>query len=182
MQVVGLFKVGLLCDCSTVVDKKENMFYYILIATERTSYLQGRCTMIMPILNVRDQERSVKFYIDQLGFKYSFSMPGPDGKDNFTIVTMGAATLGLTSEHGEVMLGGSGISLMVYVPDDVDIDAYCAQVKGRGVDLLHEVKTEYWGDRMFVVQDPDGYVISLVKTVKQLTDEEIRAAGSAQGA
>lgn len=138
--------------------------------------------MIMPILNVRDLEASVRFYVEQLGFQPSFSVPGPDGKDNFTIVTMGAATLALTNEHGEIMLGGSGISLMVYVPHDVDIDVYCEQVRARGVGLLHELNTEYWGDRMFVVQDPDGYVVSLAKTVKQLTDEEIIAAHEAQKA
>lgn len=138
--------------------------------------------MIMPILNVRELEPSLKFYVDQLGFQCSFTMPGPDGKDNFAIVTQGAATLALTTEHGEAMLGGSGISLMVYVPHSVDLDAYCNEVKARGVTLLQDLSTEYWGDRMFVVQDPDGYVVSLAKTVKQLTDEEILAARDAQSA
>jgi uncharacterized glyoxalase superfamily protein PhnB len=76
---------------------------------------------------------------------------------------------------------GSGVVVMVYVPDDQNIDRFYEQVKSRGVEIVDEIKTEYWGDRLFTVHDPDGYVIQPAKTVKQMSMEEIAEAMRGMG-
>ena len=134
--------------------------------------------MIMPILAVKDLDTSIAFYKDKLGFEHSFTMPGPDGKTRFAIVNLGQSVsiglqLALMTEQR-----GHGVVFMVYLPDTVDIDQFYADVHARGVQVAVPIKTEYWGDRVFSLHDPDGYYLSMTKTVKQLSPEEIMAAGS----
>jgi PhnB protein len=136
--------------------------------------------MIMPILAVKDVAASIAFYQDKLGFSVSVSMPGEDGQPNFAVLNMGdGVTVGLQLDT-ELAQRGDGVVLMMYVPDSTDIDGYYGQVKGRGVPIVEEINTGYWGDRLFSVKDPDGYWVSLCKTVQQMSNEEIQAAGAAQ--
>lgn len=131
--------------------------------------------MIMPILAVKDVEASIAFYTQKLGFNHDFSLPGPDGTAVFAGVSLGKSGFGLSLEP-EASQGGPGVVFMVYVPDDADIDAIYADVTAKGVKLEQDIKTEYWGDRVFSVRDIDGYYISLCKTVKQMTMDEIADA------
>lgn len=134
--------------------------------------------MIMPILEVRNIDASSSFYQDVLGFTETLRMPGEDGSANFAIVGRGdMVQIGLNL-NGELNERGRGVLLMAYVGDDTDMDAFYADVVGKGTPILEELKTEYWGDQLFTVRDPDGYVITMCKTVKQMTSEEILTSHS----
>ena len=123
--------------------------------------------MIMPILAVTDVDTSVAFYTQKLGFKHDFSLPGKDGQNAFAAVSLGQASFGLSRvkalEHR-----GQGVSFMVYVPESTDLDAYYADVQARGTAIAEAIQDQYWGDRCFVVDDPDGYVLSLCKNIKNV--------------
>jgi uncharacterized glyoxalase superfamily protein PhnB len=129
--------------------------------------------MIMPILDVRNVDQSIAFYRDQLEFSLQMVMPGPDGNNMFAILEKGTSqlALGWTQEQ----LQPRGVTLMIYVPDDVDLDEYYASVKSKGVVLDSEIKTEYWGDRVFSLKDPDGYALTLCKTVEETDMEKVAA-------
>lgn len=136
--------------------------------------------MIMPILSVKDVVASIAFYRDKLGFAVGMEMPGEDGKPNFAVLNMGdGVTIGLQLDT-TLTQRGDGVVFMMYVPDSTDIDQYYGEVKGRGVGIIEEINTGYWGDRLFSVKDPDGYWVSLCKTVQQMSNEEIQMAGSAR--
>lgn len=135
--------------------------------------------MLMPVLSVKDVDASVAFYRDVLGFKHEYDMPGPDGKTYFSSVTVGDAMLSFELKPEE-STGGKGVLLMIEVTDDTDIDTYYAEVQARGAVIETPIKDEFWGDRTFGLRDPDGYALSLYKTVKQMTTEEITAAIQAQ--
>lgn len=128
--------------------------------------------MIIPVLNVADVDASVKFYTEQLGFTPEFSFPGPDGKTIFASVQLGEAHI-MVGTDTDLASVGKGVEFMVYIPESADIDDYYAQTTSRGTTIAKELKTGYWGDRFFTVNDPDGYVISLTKTVQQVPMEEI---------
>lgn len=132
--------------------------------------------MIMPILAVSNITASIAFYQDKLGFSVGVNMPGEDGMPFFAIVDKGAPVhIGLQQDNnaGE---RGKGVIFMVYVSDDTDMHAYYAEVQEKGAPIIEELKEEYWGDQLFSVTDPDGYYLSLCKTVKQMTPEEISAS------
>lgn len=139
--------------------------------------------MIMPILVVKDLDSSVKFYKDSLGFNHDVTMPGADGTLNFAIVSLNnnAVSIGLQLEAEPPAHRGDGVVFMVYVSNETDIDQYYADVQKRGVTIHQPIKTEYWGDRVFSVKDPDGYYLSLCKTVKQLSMDEIAQASQERG-
>jgi PhnB protein len=132
--------------------------------------------MIMPILAVTNLSSSIDFYTKQLGFDLMVTMPGEDGTDNFAIVNWGQAVMFGLMPQPAPEPRGSGVAFMVYVPNEVDIDAYYAEVQSRGVTIAEEIKDQYWGDRTFNVVDPDGYYLMISKTMQQMSNEEIQAA------
>lgn len=131
--------------------------------------------MILPLLKVKNVDASVKFYVEKLGFNNAFNMQGPDGVNAFAFVDLGKPTIGLSLEQSDNTGAGKGVEFMVYLPDETDIDTYYADVKGKGVKIEAELATQYWGDRTFTIHDPDGYVITLSKTIKEMTFEEAEA-------
>ncbi|MBL8165914.1 MAG: VOC family protein, partial [Anaerolineae bacterium] len=115
----------------------------------------------------------------KLGFNHGMTMPGPDGAPNFAIVDLSPqAMFGLQLDANPPAHRGDGVIFMVYVNEATDIDAYYADVQSKGVTIVEPIKTEYWGDRIFSVKDPDGYYLTLTKTVKQMSMDEIVATQS----
>jgi uncharacterized glyoxalase superfamily protein PhnB len=128
---------------------------------------------VLPILAVKNYDASVKFYTEQLGFVSEFTMQGPDGTNSFGFVSKGEARLGL-GQQPDVPHAGHGVYFMLYPEGDFDIDAYYAQVQQKGVPIAEEIKTEYWGDRVFSLKDPDGYHLAFGKTVQEIPLEQIK--------
>lgn len=103
-------------------------------------------------------------------------MPGEDGTPFFAIVDKGTTVhIGLQQDNNAEERG-KGVIFMVYMEADMDMQVYYDEVQGNGATIIEELKEEYWGDQLFSVSDPDGYYISLCKTVKQMTPEEINAS------
>lgn len=134
--------------------------------------------MIAPILAVEDVDRSLEFYTKQLGFRQDFCLEGPDGQSAFAFVSMGEesdrAAIGLSRQRLDGPRG-RGVVFMVYIPKTMDIDHYFEAVRGRGVQLEEEIKTQYWGDRSFSLRDPDGYYLSLSQTVAKTDMDQVRS-------
>lgn len=134
--------------------------------------------MVLPILAVDDMAASLDFYTNTMAWTKLFSMAGDDGRDNFAMVSLTAQVqFGLSAMPAE-RPKGQGVVFMVYVADDVDIDTYYAQCRANGATISQEIKDEYWGDRCFGVSDPDGYVINVCKTIKQMSPDDIVAAAN----
>jgi PhnB protein len=121
--------------------------------------------MILPVLSVADVKASLKFYTEKLGFQQTMALDGPDGVVAFASVSLGQATFMLSRAETENV--GQGVVFMVYLPEDADIDEVYKDVQSKGVALEGEIKTEYWGDRTFSLKDPDGYFVSICKTVQE---------------
>jgi uncharacterized glyoxalase superfamily protein PhnB len=134
------------------------------------------------MLDVRDVDASVKFYADKLGFQHQFSMAGPEGETIFAMVGLGPAIVIGFGRNTATEQRGQGVMFMLYVPDDVDLDRHYESVKDKGVAIVEEIGDRYWGDRTYSIKDPDGYLLSFARTVKQMTPEEIQAMQGAQGA
>lgn len=136
--------------------------------------------MIMPILTVRSVDASFDFYVNKLGFKQEMAMAGPDGRNFFGFVSLGKAMIGLDAMTPTAARGGAGADFMVYVSDDTDLDHLYQEVQARGTAIEAPIETKYWGDRVFTVLDPDGYRITLSKTVKQVPMAEIETITGAK--
>lgn len=100
-----------------------------------------------PVLFVADIDKSVDFYLKQLGFTQPWRYE-EDGKAYVAQVNRLGCELILTSQWPDKV----GTGLMFISLDAGLLDALRAELEGRGVD----VKDGEWGYRLMVVADPDG--------------------------
>lgn len=134
--------------------------------------------MVLPILAVTNMTASLDFYVNQLNWTKTFSMPSEDGSEGFAMLQFNSGVSFGLSAMPSPDPKGQGVVLMAYVADDVDIDEYCAQCKSRGANVTKDIRNEYWGDRCFDCSDPDGYFLTICKTIQQKSPEEILASQS----
>jgi len=100
-----------------------------------------------PVLFVADIDRSVDFYVKQLGFTQAWRYE-EDGKAYVAQVDRLGCELILSSQWPDKV----GNGLMFISLDLSVLDALRAELEERGVD----VKDGQWGYRLMVVVDPDG--------------------------
>ncbi len=120
----------------------------------------GRVTAVVPFLGVSDIERSVRYYVDGLGFTITKKWID-DGKLRWCWLERGDAALMLQefwkdSHHSGQPDGelGQGMSL-VFICDDAV--AIYHDVSSRGLDASEPfVGNAMWN---FSLSDPDGYRI-----------------------
>lgn len=102
---------------------------------------------------VRNQDASLKFYTEKLGFKVATDQPMGDGQRWIELKIPGADTLLalFTPEGHEDRIGG--FQPMTFWCDDVM--ATSQALKSKGVAFSQEPKTEVWGT-MAIFKDVDG--------------------------
>jgi uncharacterized glyoxalase superfamily protein PhnB len=133
------------------------------------------------VLAVKDIEQSSRFY-QTLGFRQQFALPRADGQLTLAVLICGSSSLllgrrdELHYEHAErakkIRKGphGLGVTLTLLVPD---LQAVYRAVIAAGLDVLLEPVEEFYGDRVFMFLDPDGYEWKISQTVRQVSLEEV---------
>ncbi len=114
------------------------------------------------LIQVSDIERSLRFYRDGLGMPFA---PAPYG-DNSYIAKVGEVKLLLHPDFNDSLkrsIRGAGILIHPWVPD---VDAYCDELRQRGIRIAEDPEDRPWG-RHFAVVDPDGYWIHILGPVRQ---------------
>jgi lactoylglutathione lyase len=121
---------------------------------------------LTPNLLVVSVERSLAFYVDTLGF--SRGMTVPDASPfAFASVTGGAVEIFFNEAATAVKeypafadkpIGATG-TLYIEVEG---IDALHDRLK-PSVKILRPIATQFYGMREFVIEDPDGYVITFAE-------------------
>jgi catechol 2,3-dioxygenase-like lactoylglutathione lyase family enzyme len=113
------------------------------------------------VIPVTDQERSIQFYVETLGFETRADVPFGNGYRWVEVAPPGADTTIAIVPPPEGQSAGdrqTGIGLQT-----TDIDALHADLKGRGVDVDDEVSR--MGDPvppLFWFRDPDANVLMVV--------------------
>lgn len=131
--------------------------------------------MIMPVLAVKSVEASVKYYTEILSFQHMMSMPGVGGVLEYGVVTLGTGINIALSRQANLEARGNGVVLTLYLSDEMDIDEYFESCVAQGATITREIADEYWGDRTFLVKDPDGFVLQIAKSMSDLGEDEFSA-------
>ena len=102
---------------------------------------------------VRNQDASLKFYTEKLGFKVATDQPFADGQRWIELLIPGAEScLALFTPKGhENRIGG--FQPLTFWCDDVLATAKL--LKSKGVEFATDPKTEVWGS-MAIFKDIDG--------------------------
>ena len=129
-------------------------------STPRTQPESFRGRSLAASLTVSDLQRSLAWYRDVVGFTVDRKFER-EGRLAAVALKAGAVELLLGQDdgaRGEGRIKGEGFSLQITTTQDVD--ALAKRIKDRG-GLLTTEPADVWGARVFRMQDPDGFRLTI---------------------
>jgi PhnB protein len=141
---------------------------------------------VTPYLSVDGAEKAIAFYSDILGAVERVRMGGPDGKIGHAELEIGGSMIMLADPFPDMgaptptALGGSPVTLMVYV---ADVDDVFARAIKAGAKEIMPVQDQFYGDRSGQFEDPFGHRWNVASHVEDVSPEEMakRAAAATGG-
>jgi len=131
---------------------------------------------VTPYLIVRDAAQAIDFYKRAFGATEALRLLYPDGKVAHAELAIGQGFVMLAEEmakdgyRGPQALGGTPVSLLVYVPD---VDAAFARAVAAGATAQRPVADQFYGDRSGTLVDPFGHVWSIATHKEDVSAEEM---------
>lgn len=135
---------------------------------------------ITPHLICAGAADAIEFYKKAFGAEEMMRLPGPNGRLMHGSVRIGDSMVMLVDEApewgtlGPNALKGSPVIIHLMVDD---VDAIFAQAVDAGATVKMPVADMFWGDRYGLVVDPFGHVWSIATHMRDMTPDEIAAAG-----
>ncbi len=140
-----------------------------------------RNSNIAPGIKVRDMQKSLEFYTKTLGFMTMDKLIRMNGKITYASVGIDSPAMTLSpidsvripqtkKDLAENKLG-VGVRFHFRMTGERKLDEYFIELKGKGIKVVNEPKTEFWGDRIFTVEDPDGYALVFSEHVQDVSQE-----------
>jgi len=137
---------------------------------------------ITPYIIVGDGARAIEFYREAFGATELFRMDAPSGKIGHAEIRIGDSHIMLADEHPEMnarspqTLGGSPVSLMLYV---ADVDATVGKAVEAGAKITRPVANQFYGDRTGGIEDPFGHVWYIATHIEDVAPEELQKRAAA---
>lgn len=116
-------------------------------------------TELFPILETPDLARSLAFYRDLLGGTVAYEFRGPDGDVVYVGLDIGRSHLGI-GQDATATTPPSRVILWIYVDD---CDAVIRRLRAAGIRVLEEPVDQPWGERVGLVEDPDGVRVRIAE-------------------
>lgn len=139
---------------------------------------------ITPHLVCANAMEAIEFYKRAFGATDTSTLFGKDGKLMHGEFRIGDSVMMIMEEHpewnakGPKMLGGSPVTLHLYVKDADEVHARAVK---EGATSIMVPTDMFWGDRYGVLTDPFGHTWAVATHVKDLSMEEISAGALAMG-
>ena len=141
---------------------------------------------VTPYLILDNATAALEFYKKALGAVELMRFPAPGGKIGHAEIKIGDSPVMLADESPEMnarsarTIGGSPISLMVYVED---VDALVARAVAAGAKLVRPVANQFYGDRTGGIDDPFGFHWYIATHIEDVPPDELekRAAKASSG-
>ena len=133
-------------------------------------------------LTFKDSAKAIEFYKKAFGAKELFRFPTPDGKVGHAEIKIGDAPIMLADAYpamgynGPKSLGGSPVSLMIYVDN---VDDFAAKAVEAGLEVIKPVADQFYGDRSGFFRDPFGHMWSFATHVEDLSPDEMNERAAA---
>jgi PhnB protein len=131
---------------------------------------------VTPYLIVQGAGKAIEFYRKAFGATEVFRMEGPEGKIGHAEIQIGDSRVMLADEYPDMgfmspaSLGGSAVTLMIYVEDS---DAVYQSALAAGAEIVKPIQDQFYGDRSGTVADPFGHVWTLSTHKEDLTYDEV---------
>jgi PhnB protein len=140
---------------------------------------------VTPYLIVVGAAEAIEFYKKSFGATELMRMPGPEGRIGHAEIRIGDSHVMLADENpampyrGPKSLGGSPISLLLYVED---VDTTVERAVAAGARLLRPVQDQFYGDRTGGIEDPFGHQWLVATHIEDVSPEELRKRSAALSA
>ena len=131
---------------------------------------------VMPYLSIDGAAAAIDFYTSVLDAKERMRMPAPEGKVGHAELEIGDSIVMLADQSpdmgnkGPKSLGGTPVSIMVYVED---VDATFAKALKAGGTELQPLEDKFYGDRSGSFEDPWGHQWHVASHVEDVSPEEM---------
>ena len=135
-----------------------------------------------PYLIIGGAGDAIEFYKKAFGATELFRFPTPDGKIGHAEIKIGDSPIMLADEFPEMgykgpqTLGGSPVSIMIYVED---VDTIFNQAVAAGATVKEAVTDKFYGDRLGTVADPFGHVWHISTHKEDVSLEEMQKRAQA---
>jgi PhnB protein len=140
---------------------------------------------VTPYLIIEGAREAIEFYKRAFGAKELFRFPGPDGTVGHAEIKIGDSPIMLADAYpamgynGPKSLGGSPVSLMIYVEN---VDTIFNQAVQAGATVKEAVSDKFYGDRIGSLIDPFGHVWHVSTHKEDVSMEEMERRAKAAGA
>ena len=126
----------------------------------RTEPESLRLRSLSPALTVGDLERSLRFYVDALGFTVEERWE-EEGQLQGVMLLAGTCRIGLSQDDWKKGRDRQkGVGFRLFAETAQDLDALAARLREHEVEP-DGPKVEPWGNRSLTVTDPDGFKITV---------------------
>ena len=131
---------------------------------------------VTPYLSIDGAGDAIDFYGKVFGARERMRMPAPSGKIGHAELEIGDSLIMLADEfpdmdaRGPRTLGGTPVSLMVYVED---ADAAFDRAIQAGAKSLQPVEDKFYGDRSGRFEDPFGHRWDVATHVEDVPPDEM---------
>jgi uncharacterized glyoxalase superfamily protein PhnB len=130
---------------------------------------------ISPYLYYEDVAGALAFLSRAFGLRERVRMPGPDGSIMHAEMEFedGVIMMGRPGPdyRNPKHLGGATQSLYVYTDD---VDKHCQRAKEAGAKIVQEPADQFYGDRSYGAEDPEGHVWYFAKHVRDVAPEDMK--------
>ena len=130
---------------------------------------------ISPYLYYQDVARALDWLSRAFGFRERMRMPGPDGGIMHAEMECaeGVIMLGRPGPHykNPKTLGQATQSLYVYVDQ---VDRHFERARVAGATVLEKPTDQFYGDRRYGVEDPEGHQWYFAQHVRDVAPEDMK--------
>jgi len=156
---------------------------------KRVEAVPARYGTATPHLIVSPCAQALEYYRKAFGATVLSTMPGPGGLLMHAEMRIGDSIVMLADEQPPMggqptprktprSAGATTGGVMLYVPDT---DAVYARAVAAGGTGSMPPADQFWGDRYAQVEDPFGHVWALATHLRDVSEEEMRAAMASMG-
>jgi PhnB protein len=144
----------------------------------KTAVPEGYSTVTAQ-LTLDDAEEAIDWYKKALGAEEVTRALAPDGRILHAEVRIGNSRIMLNDAmmgaKGPRAMGGSPVSLWVYVEDCDALFNRAVAAGGQIMGGMGAMADQFWGDRCGTFIDPNGYKWTIASHKEDLTPEEMKA-------
>ena len=129
----------------------------------------------------RDPRAALKWLEDAFGFEITMVVENEDGSIGHSEIRFGDGLIYVGQEWDErhrspASLGGVNTQSLHFNLKG-GLDTHFERAVAAGAKVLREPADQFYGDRSYMVMDPEGHVWSFSQSIKAMTYEEMAKAG-----